>query len=93
MAVEPVVLPPSPDDLPDEQAFLDAIDRTRGHRDIFSVIRDPEFVSAAAADLRPGEMVLGVDLGDARYAYPVNLLNHHEIVEHTSHGRDLLVCW
>jgi len=92
-AIDAETLPAAPDDLPDEQAFLAEMDRSRGHRDVFSVIRDPEFVPASAAGFQPGEIVLGLDLGDAQFAYPVNLLNHHEIVEHTSRGRDLLVCW
>lgn len=92
-AIEPVVQPASPDEQPDEETFLSEIDRTMGYRDIFTGIADPEFVTATTANLLPGEMVLGLDLGDARFAYPVNLLNHHEIVEHTVDGRDLLVCW
>ena len=93
MPVEPEVLPAAVDDLPDEAAFLAEMDKSRGHRDVFSVIQDPGFVPASASGLQPGEIVLGLDLGDAQFAYPVNLLNHHEIVEHTSNGRDLLVCW
>ncbi len=92
-AIASETLPAAADDLPDEEAFLAEMDRSRGHRDVFSVIRDPDFVRASSGGLKPGEMVLGLDLGDAQFAYPINLLNHHEIVEHTSNGRDLLVCW
>jgi len=80
--------------MPDEQTFLDELDRTRGHRDSFELIRDPDFVGAGARHgVAPGEMVLGLDLGVAQVAYPINLLNHHENVEHTLAGIDLLVCW
>jgi hypothetical protein len=90
----PVHRPPSADELPPEQAFLDEIDRARGTRDCFEVIRDPLFVSADGPHgIAPGEIVVGVDLGTAQFAYPIQLLNFHEIVEHTVEGVPLLVCW
>lgn len=79
--------------LPPEDTFLAEIDKTRGTRDMFPVVRDPELVPAASAGLASTEQVLGLDLGTVAVAYPVNLLNHHEIVEHTLAGLDLLVCW
>ena len=90
----PVARPPAPGEMPDEATFLAELDRSRGHRDSFDVIRDPEFVSADAPHgLVSDEMVLGLDLGTAQVAYPINLLNFHENVEHTLAGIDLLVCW
>jgi hypothetical protein len=38
-------------------------------------------------------MVLALDLGTAQACYPVQYLNHHEIVEHRLAGVDVLVCW
>lgn len=93
--VEPLAaIPGDAPGLPDVEQFLAEIDRSRGHRDMFQVLHDPELLRAAEA---PGmaefEEVLGLDLGVAQVAYPVNYLNHHEIVEHTVAGLDLLVCW
>jgi hypothetical protein len=80
--------------LPPEADFTAGIDRSRGFRDCFRPITEPELVPAARAiRMQPGERVLGVDLGSVRIAYPVNTLNHFEIVEHTAAGQELLVCW
>lgn len=77
-----------------EQRFLEEVDRTRGFRDCFSVLRDPVFVAADGDHrLTSTEQVIGLDLGDVQFAYPARYLNHHEIVEHTAAGLDLLVCW
>ena len=91
---EPIAVPFSVDELPQEHAFLDQIDRTKGHRDCFPVIRDPALVPAGEAPrMSPDEMVIGLDLGAVQVAYPINLLNFHEIVEQELEGYDLLVCW
>ena len=91
---QPRERPPRPGDLPDEQAFLAQIDRSRGTRDCFEVIRDPIFVGVDGAHgITDDEIVLGVDVGSARFAYPIQLLNFHEIVEHSVEGLDLLACW
>ena len=91
---QPVLRPPTADELPPEQAFLDEIDRTKGYRDCFEVIREPTFVAADGPHgVAPGEIVMGVDVGSAQFAYPIQLLNFHEIVEHSVDGLDLLVCW
>lgn len=77
-----------------EPVFLRQVDRTRGTRDCFAVLRGPEFVGAAGGHgLEPQERVVGVDLGRTQFAYPVQLLNHHEIVEHEAEGLHLLACW
>jgi hypothetical protein len=48
-----------------------------------------EFVEASAARLSDDEIVIGVEIdGDAR-AYPVRILNWHEIVNHTVGGRKI----
>ena len=86
-AVDPATLPP-------DAQFLAGIDRTMGTRDCFTPVRDGRFVRAAdARRMRPDERVLGVDLGSAAVAYPIQYLNLVEIVEHTEAGQELLVCW
>ncbi len=86
--------PPGPGDLPSEEQFLADAVRTRGHRDIFLPIVDPEFVGADADHgVAPGETVVAVDLGTTQVCYPTNLLDAHEIVEHTIAGVDLLATW
>ena len=91
---EPVYLPTEGDPLPEEAAFLAAVDRSRGFKDCFEVLRDPVLVPAAQAPrMRPEELVIGLDLGRVQVAYPVLYLNYHEIVEHELEGLSLLVCW
>ena len=91
---EPMAVTASPDESPQEQAFLAEIDRSVGYRDCFTVLRDPVLVAGAdARHLNDEEMVIGLDLGRVQMAYPVNYLNAHEIVEQTLEGLDLLVCW
>ena len=78
----------------EERRFLAEIDRSRGYRDCFPAIRDPEFTTVDGPHgLTDDEIVLGVDTGVSRFAYPVNVLNHHEIVEHDDGPLPLLVCW
>lgn len=80
--------------LPPESDFLRDVDRTMGKRDCFNPVRDGRFVPAAEAPrMRDDERVLGVDLGDAQFAYPIQYLNLVEIVEHTAGDRQLLACW
>ena len=62
--------------------------------DSFPVIRSPRYVTAgAAADLKPGEWVIGVVIAGQPLAYPVSVLNQHEIVIDTSGGVPFMVCW
>jgi hypothetical protein len=49
-------------------------------RDGIPAIDRPRFVSAPAARLRPEERVLGVALDGLAKAYPIRILNWHEIV-------------
>jgi hypothetical protein len=94
VGVTPVMLPVAADALAPESEFLAQVDRSMGTRDCFTVIRDPEFLPVAQAPrMTGGEIVLGLDLASVQVAYPVNLLNLHEIVEHTLAGQELLVCW
>jgi hypothetical protein len=56
---------------------------------------EPAFLSALDARrfLRPKDRVVGVEIaGDAR-AYPIRILNWHELVNDTVGGQALLVTW
>ena len=88
-----------------EQRFLAEIDRSRGVRDCFLPLRDPEFVGADGPHgLTDAELVIGVDLASegapAQFAYPTQYLDFHEIVEHEVRkvpaergALHLLACW
>jgi hypothetical protein len=77
-----------------ETEFLQQVDRSRGVKDMFLPLRAPEFVPAEGAPrMSDDEIVLGLDLAGEQVAYPVLLLNAHEIVEHRLAGLDLLACW
>jgi hypothetical protein len=49
-------------------------------RDGIPAINAPKFVSAAAARLEPQDRVLGIVRGGTAKAYPIKILNWHEIV-------------
>ncbi len=52
-----------------------------------------QFVAADQVELPENDLVLGVDInGDAR-AYPVKILNWHEIVNHTVGGKKIVVTY
>lgn len=80
--------------LPSEADFLREVDRTMGVRDCFVTVRDGRFVPAAEATrMKDDERVLGLNLGDVQFAYPIQYLNLVEIVEHRAGDRELLACW
>ena len=59
----------------------DAIEKGGPPRDGIPSIDSPLFVAAADADfLEPDDRVLGITHGERSKAYPVRILNHHEIV-------------
>jgi hypothetical protein len=83
-----------PAKLPSERTFLAEVNRTMGFRDIYKVLRNPPVVPAADAPrMTDDERVLGLDVDGVRVAYPIQLLNLVEIVEHSVAGREVLVCW
>lgn len=64
-------------------------------RDAIPAIDDPQFISAAEADVDydPDELVIGVEFnGDAR-AYSIPFLSRHEIVNDTVGGEKIAVTW
>ncbi len=75
-------------DLSDEQELLEAENMERlvqgclDGKDCIPSIDDPKFVSAGAASsyLSDDELVVGLDIGGESKAYPIKILNWHEIV-------------
>ncbi len=59
---------------------MDEIRQGGPPRDGIPSIDEPRFLSASAAKLAPGVRVLGVSVGDVAKAYPIGILNWHEIV-------------
>lgn len=57
-------------------------------------LSDPAFVSAEdAGSLRSGDTVLGISLEGAAKAYPIRILNWHELVNDRIGARPILVTW
>ena len=54
---------------------------------------DPDFVSADKAHMPDDAWILGYAVGDEAYAYDLNLLNHHEIANHTAAGLPIAAVW
>ncbi len=54
---------------------------------------DPVFVSAQEAELPDGAWVLGFELGGQAFAYDLNVLNGHEIVNHGHKGTHFAAVW
>ncbi len=55
----------------------------------------PAFITAGAAGrlLSADDRVIGVRLGDTVKAYPIRILNHHELVNDRAGERSILVSW
>ena len=50
-------------------------------RDGIPALSNPEFIKASEADwLKPDDRVIGIEIGGERRAYPIRILNYHEIV-------------
>ena len=64
-------------------------------RDAIPPIYNPKFETLAQAEswLSEGEIVLGYADGSEAYAYPVKILNWHEIVSHDVNGRPILATY
>ncbi len=64
-------------------------------KDAIRAILEPEFLSVVQAveQLSPEEPVLGVSIGGDHRAYPLGLLNRHEIVNDVVGGAPLAVTW
>jgi hypothetical protein len=64
-------------------------------RDAIPALDHPKFVSAREADrfLRPKDRLFAVAMNGAAKAYPVKILNWHEIVNDEIRGRAITVTW
>jgi len=64
-------------------------------RDGIPALLDPQFISAkeAADSLKPGDKVIGVAMGGEARAYPVRILNYHELANDRIGDTPLLVSW
>jgi hypothetical protein len=64
-------------------------------RDAIRALTQPEFLFMGQADrlLKPSERVLGVALNGEAKAYPLRILNWHELVNDSVGGRPVLVTW
>lgn len=63
-------------------------------KDGIPALVDPAFVSPAnARELHPQDSVLGVYLGGFSKAYPIRILNWHELVNDQIGARPILVTW
>lgn len=64
-------------------------------RDAIPALDHPKFVPSRDADrfLRPKDRVLAVTMNGAAKAYPIKILNWHEIVNDDIKGRPITVTW
>ena len=62
-------------------------------RDGIRPVHDPQFASAAAVNLRDGELVMGLYLRGEAKAYPVSVLRFREMVNDEIAGWPVLVTW
>lgn len=62
-------------------------------KDAKQAILDPELVSADAAIIAPGTKVIGVFVGGQSRAYPLFILNNHQIVNDRVGGIPLSASW
>lgn len=68
-------------DIGDSLIAEDEIHQGGPPRDGIPAINNPRFISAPEADwLEPDDRVIGIELDGERRAYPIRILNYHEIV-------------
>jgi hypothetical protein len=61
-------------------------------KDGIPAILEPKFISAAkVAFLSPGDQVIGIEGGGQARAYPIRILNLHEVVNDTVNGIPIVV--
>lgn len=62
-------------------------------RGAIAAVVDPTFVGANEAEMPDEAWILGYAAGDEAYAYDLNLLNAHEIVNHEAAGAPIAAVW
>lgn len=65
-----------------------------GTRDCIPSIDEPRFVAAEDADfLEPADYVMGIEVNGQARAYPITILNYHEIVNDEIGGRPVVITY
>ncbi len=84
-----------PNDFALEPSAVPVVEIVRGGppRDAIPALDDPAVLDAAKAPWKDDELVVGVRLGLAARAYPIALLDWHELVNDRLGGRAILVSW
>ncbi len=63
-------------------------------KDAIFALHNPKFVAAEQADFpTPDERVVGVTVNGEARAYPIHILNGHEIVNDEIQGQPIAVTW
>jgi len=81
---------------PDTESLVDyeALYQGCPRRDCIPAIDDPVYVPAAEADfMAPDTIILGIDYGGEQRAYPLPIMDHHEIVNDEVGGQPVAVTW
>ena len=79
-------------DLSDALIPVDEIHRGGPPRDGIPSIDSPRFVPASGElPWREDDLVMTYDQGQERYAFPIGILNWHEIVNHEADGKPVLI--
>jgi len=75
--------------------FIDGIDASEIvdvlPRDSIPAILEPKFIDPGEAPWRDSDLVIGISAGDSARAYPISVLNWHEIVDDTVGGAPIAV--
>jgi len=80
-------------DLSETLVPREAILRGGPPRDGIPALTDPKFVPAERSGLEPQDRVVGVKLSGAAKAYPIRILNWHEVVNDAVAGRRIVVTY
>jgi len=76
-------------------ALVESTEIQRGGppKDGIPAIDRPKFVLARAASMKPGERILGVERNGEAKAYPVRILNWHEVVNDSVGGEPVAITY
>ena len=81
-------------DLSDASVPADDVFRGGPPRDGIPALTNPHYVKAAEATfLESGDRILGARLDGKPYAYPVGIMNYHEIVNHSRGANQWLITY
>ena len=76
------------EDLPTDEGFQQLLPRGA-----IAALVDPEFVPAAEAEIPDDAWILGFARSGEAYAYDLNILNSHEVVNHRVAGSAFAAVW